>query len=281
MEKNIAEFILSTAFIGNISKQGKIPESTPKEIKEFCRKSNMVTYEELFQASFKEISRNYKNELFYKYRILKKYLVGKQKNPRILFEFPVGNSVADCVLIGKEIEIIEIKTEYDSLQRIEKQVSDYYKVSPRVSILISQKLLKKIDRLETIFPNMGIYILGDRGGITLHRKSKDDFHNLSKSIMLSSLRKKEYIAIAQNYSKTLIPISSARAWTASISATEKADSRDINIQFVNALKNRWDKSYFEEVMKFPDSLWVQLLSKKYRRNEIESIHLSLKEKISC
>ena len=67
---------------------------------------------------------NYPNEIVIKSSFIKRYISDIKKKQVVFFEMPVNNSRVDlCRVNGKSIAY-EIKTDFDSLTRIEKQISD-------------------------------------------------------------------------------------------------------------------------------------------------------------
>lgn len=58
----------------------------------------------------------------------------------IQFEYPVGDSWADIITVTEDtgISVVEIKTERDTPARLGTQVSDYRRLTPHVSLLVSE-----------------------------------------------------------------------------------------------------------------------------------------------
>ena len=57
----------------------------------------------------------------------------------IQFEYPIGDSWADIITVTEDmgISVVEIKTERDTPARLGTQVSDYRRLTPHVSLLVS------------------------------------------------------------------------------------------------------------------------------------------------
>ena len=85
-----------------------------------------TTYLDLIKKSYSIISKYYACEYVYKNELirllLKKY---GTKDTAYFSEFRVGGSVADMVMFNGESKAFEIKTEYDNLRRLNKQMGDY------------------------------------------------------------------------------------------------------------------------------------------------------------
>ena len=101
------------------------------------------------------LDKYYQNEYYIKETFVNKYL----KNNNVVFEYPVGNSRADIVEIQNSIRCYEIKTKYDNLNRLLKQINDYSNVFEYVSVICSEEKYLKIKK---IIPNFcGIIIYSD------------------------------------------------------------------------------------------------------------------------
>ena len=78
-----------------------------------------------------------RNEYYYKITLLNKLLLGihSVNTTTALTEFPIAKSKADFVLINGKAVVYEIKTELDNLERLESQISDYYKAFDHVAVV--------------------------------------------------------------------------------------------------------------------------------------------------
>lgn len=119
----------------------------------------------------------YHNEAYIKATFIKKMLM--KGNHVSFFEFPVGNSRTDLVKINGHSVVFEIKTDYDSFYRLDKQINDYCGVFDYVYVICP---IKKIDEIRNRLPEyVGIYGYSDTPAsvhYTLQRKAK---RNLSVS----------------------------------------------------------------------------------------------------
>lgn len=98
----------------------------------------------------------YHNEAFIKANFIE-YL--KNKKTLSFFELPVGNSRVDICSINGFSCAYEIKTKYDSLRRLDKQLNDYLDVFEHVYVICP--LEKKEDLLASIPECVGLYVYDD------------------------------------------------------------------------------------------------------------------------
>jgi hypothetical protein len=102
-------------------------------------------------------SQYYHNEAFIKSSFIKKELLkGKQVT---FYEFPINDSRADLCRVNSKSYAYEIKTKYDNLDRLSKQLSDYLLAFEYVYVVCS---LDKKDDVLSILPNeVGLFTYDD------------------------------------------------------------------------------------------------------------------------
>lgn len=167
---------------------------------------------------------NYRNDFFIRYSFYDKVL---SKSKAIsFFELPILNSRIDVVSINGKSVAYEIKTEYDTLDRLEKQINDYSKAFEYIYVICSSEM---IDDVEPIIPNhCGIYVYSGKNRIVYSKyKEATVSPHLDIKCMLSLMLKKERLLYFKdndidNISKTY-------------------DFASINNVFKKALKLRFDK----------------------------------------
>lgn len=107
-----------------------------------------ITYSELYDNFYQQLKKYYPNEYVYKNEFLIELLKrNHKKDYTILQEVQVFNSIVDLVTISNQITAYEIKTEYDTLQRLTNQINDYSKVFNKIVIICSEKHLEKVELL--------------------------------------------------------------------------------------------------------------------------------------
>lgn len=75
---------------------------------------------EVLSQMYQFMSQSYRNEYFYQNTLLMKLLLGKHsvRTTTALTQIPIGNSIADFVLINGKAVVYEIKTELDTFNRL-------------------------------------------------------------------------------------------------------------------------------------------------------------------
>lgn len=144
---------------------------------------------ELFDSAFDVLKRaEFRNEYVYKAAIAHKILLGRHslKSAVMVNEFRVGNSKADAVIINGTSSVYEIKSERDSLSRLESQLSNYQKVFARVNVIVGQNHLESI--ISSISTDIGILLLSDRYQISTIREAVDASHSTCSDAIFDAIR---------------------------------------------------------------------------------------------
>src|SRR5271165_5646714 len=95
----------------------------------------------VFEAAFSLLRREgYRHEYIYKAALTHKILLGKHslQTASMLNEFRVGECKADLAILNGTATVYEVKSERDSLSRLERQVAAYAKVFARVCVIAAE-----------------------------------------------------------------------------------------------------------------------------------------------
>lgn len=188
---------------------------------EVCVNSGLVekldsseTLGQFFDRVYHLLFKIYRNEYIYKNVIANKILHGKHSlnTSHMLTEFRVGKNKADVVILNGTTIVYEIKSQYDSFTRIEKQLHSYFEIFDYVNVITSHFHAKKLD---TILPEKaGILVLTDRNTISTIREPKSNKENINPAILFDSLRKSEYIRIIEKYYGTIPDVPNTQIYRA-------------------------------------------------------------------
>jgi hypothetical protein len=152
---------------------------------------------------------NYRNEYIYKNVIANKILLGKHNlnTSHFLTEFRVGKCKADVVVLNGTSTVYEIKSEFDSFARLEKQIKSYLEIFDHINVITSNS---QVAKLENILPDaVGILVLTNKNTISTMRESETNKKNINPGILFDSLRKNEYIKVIKKYYGTVPDVPNA------------------------------------------------------------------------
>lgn len=147
----------------------------------------------IIKELYNYIKKEYRNEYFYKNTLFNKLLLGKHslKTTTALNELQISQSKADFILINGKAVVYEIKTELDNFDRLDSQISDYYKAFNHVCVVTCESNYKKISKILSD-TNVGINILTKRNTVSIRRKPIEDNSKLDYETIFKILRKGEF-----------------------------------------------------------------------------------------
>lgn len=154
-----------------------------------------ITLGNFLDLIFYFLLKNYRNEYVYKNVIANKILLGKHSlsTSQMLTEFRIGKNKADVVIINGSSTVYEIKSEYDSFARLDKQIQSYIMAFEYVNIITSPS---QVERIRNLLPdNIGILSFTKRNTISTIRAPKSNLENINLDLLFDSLRRNEYLHI--------------------------------------------------------------------------------------
>ena len=169
-----------------------------KYIDECFRKKNIDILGEIYRL----MSNSYRNEYFYKNTLLTKLLLHRHKldTTIALTQIPIGSSKADFVLINGKATVYEIKSDLDNYNRLESQISDYFRAFNRVCVVGPEGEFDKLHGMLCSTP-VGIYCLTSRNTFSMQKRKEPDAHNseLEHRSIFRVLHKNEFERIIEDY----------------------------------------------------------------------------------
>ncbi|MBC1228419.1 sce7726 family protein [Listeria booriae] len=183
------------------------------------------------------ILKNYPNEASIKAAFINEVLL-KAKNQVVIFELKVGSSRADLCKINGTSTAFEIKTDLDTTNRLEKQLSDYMDIFEHVFVICSETRYNAIK--DKVGDDCGIYTYVQRNNGTysfkLRKRSILDMQ-LDVQKQLSVLTKSDLV----RYYKLDSEMDKKHMIAYVVS---NYTNKKINDVFKKALKDKYKKKWF-------------------------------------
>jgi len=134
---------------------------------------------------------SYRDEYVYKAAITHKVLLGKHslRTASMLTEFRVGSCKADIAILNGTATVYEIKSERDSLSRLQRQISEYRKVFPSIYVIAGENHIDGV--VNCTSDDVGILQLSKRHQITELRRAVDLPNRVCPTTILESIRTAE------------------------------------------------------------------------------------------
>ena len=169
-----------------------------------------TTYKSVITDLYQKLQDTHRNEYFYKNELLNSLLIQNRKisSCSALTELPVAKSKTDMIFVDEnDVGIVyEIKTELDTLNRLESQIQDYYKAFPYIYVVTSSNHLHQLEQvLEGT--NVGIIELTNDNKFVYRKEVAYNASSLSHDVLFRILRKKEFESIVLKYFKELPEVS--------------------------------------------------------------------------
>jgi hypothetical protein len=158
-----------------------------------------MTLSTFYDETYNYLLKNYRNEYIYKNAIANKILLGRHSllTTNMLTEFWVQDCKADVVMINDDLSVYEIKSELDTLGRLENQIGRYLDFFEYIYVVTSKD---QVEKLQEILPEeAGIIILTERNTLSTFRKGLCNRENIKPEVLFSSLRKPEYLRVIKNF----------------------------------------------------------------------------------
>lgn len=152
---------------------------------------------EIYDKTFSRLSTEYRSEYYFKNTIALRRLLGRHSlnTAAMLSEFRVGKSKADCVIVNGKTTCYEIKTEYDTLNRLDEQLNDYLKIFDEVYVVCAAKNLDKV--LDATDHRVGVLELTKKNYLSEKRTATPRTSPVDVDVLIKSLRKDEYLDLVR------------------------------------------------------------------------------------
>lgn len=149
----------------------------------------------VLDSLYSKFKKNYKCEYVYKNTIVNKILLGRHSlnTSTLISELNVGKSKADIVIFNGTSTVYEIKTELDSLNRLETQLEDYLKCFDKIYVVTTLENIKKLEN--RLSEKIGLIEYTKKHTLKEHKKAESNKRNIDKKSLFSLFRKNEMLNI--------------------------------------------------------------------------------------
>lgn len=222
---------------------------------------NTVTYADFFEACHRRMWENYRAEYVYKNAIARKILLGchSLQTTKFLTEFRVEQCKADVVLINGTSTVYEIKTELDSLDRLQSQLLSYCRVFDHVYVATHDSFAKKLE--EVVDDRVGIIVLSDNYSFRKIKKAVSNKHAVVQTAIFDSLRREEYMRILRDAKFEIPNVPNTQIYSVCKKLFSQLDPITAHDGMVKVLHEREPSEALKALVENgPDSLKAVLLS---------------------
>jgi hypothetical protein len=163
-------------------------------------------------------------------------LLGKHnlKTACMLTEFRAGECKADLSILNGTTTVFEIKSERDSLTRLERQVRNYKRVFASVVVLVGENHVAPV--LRATSKDVGVLSLSRRYHISTEREPVACPERICPATVFESLRTTEAKAILKRLRHDVPDLPNTRMHAALRAAFELLDPKDVHDAMLATLK---------------------------------------------
>jgi len=156
-----------------------------------------MSLEKFYDLAQDALWRGYRNEYVYKNAVANKLLLGihSLNSSFMLTEFRVNDCKADIVILNGTSNAYEIKSGFDTLDRLGRQLKAYQLVFDRVNVITSEE--QRDDVLASIPDEIGLLLLTQRQTISTVRAASSLRNGVSPAAIFDTLRQNEYLQILE------------------------------------------------------------------------------------
>jgi hypothetical protein len=209
------------------------------KINKHITSSSQNSYSNVVSFLYKELESRYRSEYFYKNALLTKKLLGchSLNTTTVLDEFKINSSIADFVLLNGEVKLFEIKTDLDSFDKLEKQISDYQKFANKVYVVVGNKHSEKLANQYSNSP-IGVIEFTTKNTLRTIKEASSDTSKFEHETIFKTLRKQEYSEIIIDYFNIVLDVPNTKIFKASLEIIKTIDIELFQKLAFNKLKER-------------------------------------------
>jgi hypothetical protein len=221
----------------------------------------------VFDAAFQLLKQQgCRDEYVYKAALVRKILLGRHslRTASMLTEFRVGECKADLAILNGTATVYEVKSERDSLARLQRQIAAYTTVFSRVYVITAETYANAV--MTSVPEQVGILQLNSRHQISTLREAVDRPERTSATAIFDSIRTDEARLILQAHGVSIPVVPNTQQRTMLGRFFGKLSGREAHEGMVQVLKKTRNLLRLSDlVVQLPDSLHTAALSVPLRK----------------
>lgn len=245
--------------------------------------SESVTISDAFECAFGYLRQTeFRHEYAYKAALTHKVLLGTHSlnTASMMTEFRVGRCKADVVILNGTGTVYEIKSERDSLSRLELQIDEYRKVFASVNVIVGENHLASV--LDVVPSDVGVLTLSGRYQISEIRAAHNAPGRTDAASIFDIVSMREAGLILKDLGYDIPDVPNTRRYRAYLEVFKAIPAAQAHRAMVKVLKKTRTLTHLAPfIQDLPASLQSVALSTKISniefRNLIEVLGSSLAE----
>jgi hypothetical protein len=221
----------------------------------------------VFETAFSLMRREgYRHEYVYKSALAHKILLGKHslQTASMINEFRVGDCKADIAILNGTATVYEVKSERDSLARLDRQIAAYATVFAKVYVIAAEIHIGAV--VDTVPEFVGVLCLNRRHQISTLRDAVDQPERTSPGAIFDSIRTEEARMILSSFGVSVPRVPNTELYAVLRHAFLKLDPTQAQEGMVRVLKRTRNLLPLSALVdKLPRSLQMAALSIPLRK----------------
>lgn len=235
------------------------------------------TARSVFDKAFSFLRKtDFRHEYVYKAALTHKILLGTHSlnTASMLTEFRIGRCKADVVILNGTGTVYEIKSERDSLSRLERQIADYRKVFASVNVIAGEKHIRNV--LSTVPEDVGVLELSNRYQIHTRRAAQNTPERTDSVSIFDVITSREAGLILTKLGFDLPAVPNTQRYRAYLNIFQDIAPEDAHRSMVSVLKRTRQLKHLAKFVKdLPQSLHSVALSTRLSKVEFEMLFQAL------
>lgn len=228
----------------------------------------------LLSRIFSALVEQYRNEYVYKSSLVNQVLLKEynMSETTALFEFKISSSIADMLLINGKARLFEIKTELDSPERLESQITDYRKAVGNITVVTYESLADKyLDLIKGT--GVGLTVLNTSYQLVEVKKAANDSRYLEHEVLFKMLHKTEYTNIILNYFGIVLDVPNTVYFTQCLALVKQIEINTFQrLAFEELKKRKLNEAELIESDLTPEELKTICIALNFNSSEINYLH---------
>lgn len=231
-----------------------------------------------FDFFYRLLFSNYRCEYVYKNAIATKLYLDRHEclqKSLLTNELRIGESRADVVILNGTSTVYEIKSEYDSFDRLDGQLENYQKVFDRIVVVTTQEKAELVrDRVSDL---VGVMSLDWEGELAEIRKPSSNKANTDPGTVFDCMRQGEFCAAVKAEFGNVPKVPNSRIYREAKKLFCQLDSVRAHDLMVEQVRRRGKRQPFVELVEnAPDSLKHACLS----FSKSQALAIQIKERLA-
>ena len=198
----------------------------------------------------------------------------------LIDEFRSGNSRADIVVMNDTSTVYEVKSKYDSMSRLECQMSDYRMVFDRIYVVTAREMVQEV--LARVDVPVGVMELRDDGELKTLRDAQSNKSNTDPGAIFDCMRQSEFCAVIKEAFGSVPDIPNSFMYRTLRRQFLKLDPERSHDLMVKHIRTRGkSKTFVDLILAAPRSLKHACLTFCKSRSLAQNILKRLKEPFSA